>query len=190
MSPRTATAPARAAAWVRCVCRCGQLPGEWRLRRWWQPRGWLVKHGPSLCLARRVPSSLAVSRRPVRHRPGSHVRDPSHIARPSPHIALYAASRHSYRPRTIRSTVIGPTTMPPLSSPPHARFLRSTSPRSVAAPVAAASSAASPPRRTPAHHPPPSSTARPPCGRFRSVRSSLSSPARPSALTAQHALHT
>ena len=50
------------------------------------------------------------------HLPGSHVRDPIHIVRPSPSIAAYAASRHSYRPRTVRSTVIGPTTIPPSST--------------------------------------------------------------------------
>ena len=60
------------------------------------------------------------------HRPGSHMREPCHIALPSPPIALYPASRHSYLPRTVRSMVIGPTSIPRFRSPCHARFRLST----------------------------------------------------------------
>ena len=77
-------------------------------------------------MALSVSRYLALGPRFAPHLPGSHVRDPIHIVRPSPTIVAYAASRHSYRPRTVRSTVIGPTTIPRFSSPCHMRLRRST----------------------------------------------------------------
>ena len=107
-----------------CVAVCVvQLPGEAELMAVVAAAG---GGGVLLCgaLCFSCPRSRLSSS--SRYLPGSHVRDPIHIVRPSPTIAPYAASRHSYRPRTVRSTVIGPTTMPLFKSPPHIRLRLST----------------------------------------------------------------
>ena len=80
---------------------------------------------PCRRLRRRSPL-LALSSLLPPYLPGSHTCEPSHITALAPLRAAYAASRHSYRAPTTRSTVSGPTSIPLLMSPPHMRFRRST----------------------------------------------------------------
>jgi hypothetical protein len=89
-----------------------------------------------LCRVRPPGPSLADSSARV---PRLRVFDPCHIALPSPSIGRHSASRHSYRPLTIRSTVMGPATIgsmmsffpgfPPIPSSCAPRSTYRTSPR-------------------------------------------------------------
>ena len=63
---------------------------------------------------------------PCYHGPGSHVRLPSHSLRFTPVTGRAPASLHSYRPRTIRSIVFAPTSIPRLTPRLRVCVLRAT----------------------------------------------------------------